>query len=278
MWKPEGNTTCLLAEDENLAAKQYDPLAGEDEWDGDEAAISGGYIGHPEDFAPRSEVQGEELTVQERLRSLFCDMISHKRILITVLETAHEMCTFDEVDAAVDQLVANRRSVYGPEGYVRMLERCGALERVTAEGVPYDQIEIEPVEVERDGQVFLEPSEAPALYIRATPEALEVLDGEAPLEELASIFEEEPQYRHIYRRILELCASPGGASMTSLHAGVNDDPALANPRKFAPFFIDKLDRAGAIEWLDAWSVTEVGVSALAMLQDEGDCVSKGEVC
>ena len=161
--------------------------------------------------------------------------------------------------------------MYGVQGYVRMLERCGALERVTFDGAPYDQVEIEPVEVERDGCVFLEPGEPPALYVRAVPEALEVLDGEEPLDKLTALFEEEAGYRHIYKRILELCATEGGASIGALHAGVNDDPALVEPRRLAPFFVDKLDRAGAVEWVDAWKVTEVGAQALAMLEQEDAC-------
>ena len=39
---------------------------------------------------------------------------------------------------------------------------------------------------------------------------------------------------------------------------VDDEPALQNPKRYAMYFIDKLEHAGAVEWTGQWSATEHG--------------------
>ena len=47
---------------------------------------------------------------------------------------------------------------------------------------------------------------------------------------------------------------------------MNTNPALEYPKKSAQFFMDYLDRNGAIAWEGAWKITEVGRRLLARLE------------
>ena len=48
-----------------------------------------------------------------------------------------------------------------------------------------------------------------------------------------------------------------------LDQAVDGDPLCQEPRRFCGFFRGKLEETGAIEWRDAWTITELGRSVLA---------------
>lgn len=48
-----------------------------------------------------------------------------------------------------------------------------------------------------------------------------------------------------------------------LDQAVDGDPLCQEPRRFCGFFRGKLEETGAIEWRDAWTITDLGRSVLA---------------
>ena len=49
---------------------------------------------------------------------------------------------------------------------------------------------------------------------------------------------------------------------------VDDEPVLQSPKRYAMYFIDKLEHAGAVEWTGQWSATEYGRAYLDSLNEE----------
>ena len=53
-------------------------------------------------------------------------------------------------------------------------------------------------------------------------------------------------------------------------AYLDSDPLVQNPRLFAGYFLGELERIDAMEWADAWHVTERGLDLLEALRDGED--------
>ena len=64
------------------------------------------------------------------------------------------------------------------------------------------------------------------------------------MEMIAALYETEPQYGAIFTTCLELCARDGGASLREIGDVVDDEPVLQNPKRYAMYFIDKLEHGG----------------------------------
>ena len=73
----------------------------------------------------------------------------------------------------------------------------------------------------------------------------------------------EPQYFPIWKKILEMCAQEGGKSKKAIEVEIDGDPLVQEPRRYCQYFIEKLKEAGAVEWKDAWVITEIGKELLA---------------
>ena len=58
-----------------------------------------------------------------------------------------------------------------------------------------------------------------------------------------------------------------GSSINQIKQQVNSNPILEYPKKTAQFFMDYLDRNGAIGWDGAWKITEIGRALLGHLEN-----------
>lgn len=173
-----------------------------------------------------------------------------------------------EVEAFVEGLQANRRSVYVAADYCRMLEECGCLIRVDAAGEPYDSSAEEPSVVEVDGRACLIAGQPPEAFWLTTEAGVAAYEKTKPFDELMACIAENAPYRVVYARILELASAPGGRSIADIKEDVNRMPVLNFPAKTAQLFIEHLERHQAIAWDGAWKTTELGQRALAKLTEQ----------
>ena len=249
----------------------FDPLA-DDSFDHslDNVLKAEGYVGDPSLIAPKSVVPpAPELTPVEKIEELFKKMIPFKRYLLSILDFCRETKGFEELDVFVEDLQSHRRTVYSTGEFCMMLEEAEGLEKITEDGTPYEDVPVEPVEVEVDGKVYLEPGEPPTPYWRTTEGGLEVLGEDNPIKVLQEVFEREAQYKSAFVQILELCSGEG-SSITVLREKVNANPVLHYPQKAVNYFLDFLDRNAAVEWDGTWKITAIGERVLELLRAEGE--------
>lgn len=207
-------------------------------------------------FAFNSFANGE--TAEQRIDALFEEMPTLDRMLITMLEMSRKPIPSDELNAQVSELQRTHHTIYKPLTLANLLERAGAIYQSDAEGTPLKDVEREPLRVTVDGVDYWQVAPAPDVFWAITPEGLERYEAYKPAEMIKAVFEDEPNYRKFFLATLNACAQEGGASMKVLDKLISDAPELQNPRRYAMYFIDKLEKAGALEWGDTWQATAAG--------------------
>ena len=203
----------------------------------------------------------------ERIDDLLKAMARRRTVLLGILAACAQPQPASAVKAQVDELQANNFSVYSAANLCSLLEKAGALERVTADGDPADDAEIEPETVVVDGVEYLEAREPVETYWRATAPGIAALEADKPLDRLRALLEQDAAYAPIYQRILNLCAADGGAATPAINDAVDNDPLVQKPRFYAPHFIDRLEKCDALVWKKTWRTTDIGRAGLDLLAD-----------
>ena len=203
-----------------------------------------------------------------RIATLFAEMEYRRRVLKGALAYCGTPRTSLEINAFIDEAQKYNRSVYTSANLCTLLMGAGALARVDADGNPYEDGMNEPALVEVDGAKFWRVTEPPAALWATTEAGAAFLAGDDTEAALRATIAEEPQYRGIYLRVLSLCDGEGGAATPVLADAVDADPVLANPRMYVQYFIDRLEKAGALDWRGAWMTTGFGKTLLAELADD----------
>lgn len=243
----------------------YDPLDETEEKDADERAETFGYRGSPEEAVQDAPAEKPGFSAAERIERLFADMPPYRRRFLAILDACKTPQTSSSLKELAAELESKRQCVYSAASFCTMLEEAGALQKLTADGEPYEEVEPQLVEVEENGRTYLRPTPPPEALWQTTPEGLAVLEDDDPLAELLQIVDEhEGLYAGVFQEILGMCDGDG-SSMEQIRAQVNANPVLEYPKKTAQFFMDYLDRNGAIEWDGAWKLTQVGRDLLDQL-------------
>lgn len=250
---------------------EFDPLedTGADEEEdegGDIAAISAATDTPGEQPAEPVDTR----TPEERIDDLFKSMAPRRKVLLGILAFVEEPQTVTDVNAHVDKLQEDNFSVYTAANLCSLLERAGAIERVTVDGTPADEVETEPKTVVVDGVEYLEAAEPVEVFWRITEAGQAKLDSDKPIDRLRALLEEDAKYATIYKRVLMLCNDASGATTPTINGVVDNDPLVQKPRLYAPHFVDKLEKCDALEWRKAWFTTEIGKQGLEMLADVVD--------
>jgi|GEM_PF-549686 len=255
-------------------------------------------------FVPNAPDQG--LPPRERIESLLKEMLPCRSTLLAILRACAEPVPASQVIELVNELQRHNRSVFGPEQLCALLRRAGGLELVTEQGEPYPEGEQEPKRVEADERALgtgtharadegelaeaqgepaeseaaegdqpaegeaIEAAEPPVAYWRSTPDGLEVAAADDPVARIHAVLEDEALYLPIFKCVLSLCAREQGAKTPALGAAVNGHPLVQKPRLFVMHFIDRLEKAGGLEWVGTWSTTEAGLEVLGSLGDVED--------
>lgn len=251
----------------------YDPLIDDNytNRDIDDPYEVIGYVGDPAALAPKSVVAPvPEKTPREKIDELFSKMIPFKRYLLSIMEFCKEPQDYAQLDSFICELQAKRRTIFTTVDFCLMLEKAQAISQITEDGTPYDEVKVEPVEVEKDGKVFLEPGSPPPLFWKTTKAGLQVLEEDDPIKALQEIFADEAKFESVFLEVLELCDKDGGSSIIEIKEQANKNPVLNYPQKEAQFFLDYLDRNGAVIWDNNWKTTSIGKRALELLRTKGD--------
>ena len=250
----------------------WDPLedAGEEEWDDDDRAERFGYVGDPAQLAAHSEVPEEApKSPQERMDALLGDMPSYRMALLEIVSFCEQPQDGEAIEGRIAELIPQRKSVYTAASFCRMLADAGMLEKVDADGYLYEEEQIQPEEyIDEEGNARIRPTTPPAAFWRTTDEGLAYLVGHEASDSLRAVIEENARYKPVFKHILQLCAHQDGASISTIISEVKGDPLLADPPKMPQFFMDYLERGGAICWNAAWKATDLGKEALAWLDEE----------
>lgn len=250
---------------------EFDPLADFEADDEDEQV---------DDFlAPTSSVEdalardelaaasaADDRPAEERTAELLSAMEPRRKVLLGILSACLEPHPVFEVNELVDKMQQNNYSVYSAANLCTLLERAGALERVTPDGTPADNLDAEPEVVVIDGVEYLEAREPVQVCWLTTDAGRTALEADKPFERMRELFDEDTTYLAIYQRILTMCAADGGAKISDINDAVDPDPLLQEPRLFASHFIDKLEKCDALAWEKAWTTTEVGRAGLELIE------------
>jgi hypothetical protein len=219
--------------------------------------------------ADQAPVAVDTPSASERTAALLDAIPSQRKVLLRTLALCEEPQSVASVNAAIKHMQQTSPSVYTPANLCALLEEAGALERITSEGNPLEGIEQEPDVVEVDGVSFYRPAEPVHDFWVTTQEGIEAVEADNPRRRLTNLFDDET-YLPIYKRILNRCNVEGGASVSELGAIVNDDPLVQNPRLYAAYFIERLEKNDALEWQKTWVTTDIGREALQQLADVDD--------
>ena len=206
----------------------------------------------------------EHDTDEERIEALFDQMPTLQHMLFSILRECSTPVSDGQLEEHIDDLKRQHHSVYSPATFATLLERAGAIEKTDSEGVPLVSGECEPLMIERDGEQFWKVAPAPAVYWTITTPGSAKLATYKPVERIRECFDSEPHYSDIFETVLRMCAEEGGTTVKLIGDAVDDEPILQNPRRFAMYFIDKLEKAGGIAWRGSWSITEHGLAFLEM--------------
>jgi hypothetical protein len=236
--------------------EEYDPLSVNDEIEETEEEA---YSAVEELREESLQAAKPELSVYERTQSLFESMKPRAATLKGMVLFCETPQSAESLNEEVERLAEFSASVYSPATLSNLLEKAGALQRVTESGEPYPAEVPEPELVEIDGQAFYETPEMPAVYWVAHPEALTYLEDVAPASALAALFAEDAKYAEVYEILFDLMKAPEGATMPQLSEAVDNLEVMKKPRIYAPRFLDKLEALEAIEWKGAWHATPLGI-------------------
>jgi hypothetical protein len=201
-------------------------------------------------------------TPEERIEQLFAQMPTLDRMLYAILKMAATPIFTDDLAAQIEELKVNHHSVYAPLTFCGLLEEAGALAQTDAEGNLLTEVEQEPLQTEIDGELYWQVCPPPPVYWCVTEPGQAALDAYNPFALIGELFEAEAHYAEIFTTVLEMCSKPGGCSLKEIGDVVDDEPVLQSPKRYAMYFIDKLEHAGAVKWEGAWCATPDGIKYL----------------
>ena len=238
----------------------------------------------------------------ERIQKLIAGMPGQKFRVLSGIRVCSEPKTLEQAAADLDALYPQGASVYTAMRIIELLAEAGALEVLEPVQLAGDAAEANaderentsmfggsgakaafadddasPAEKDANGDeeridsidlddLDLEFDEieeaAPRTYL-ATEAGMKALEDMWSASAAKQAVIDNPRYLPIYHRILTMCAEPGGKTKNEIAAQVDNDPLLQNPRLWCQYFLEKLREANALEWDNAWIITEIGRSLLA---------------
>lgn len=258
-----------LISDENNNASGHPGVGGDCYDPSAPSAISSThskYIGTPEDPRP----------AEERISELLDLMAFRRKILLNAIAYCETPQAVSDLNAFINKMQTDNTSVYSAETLCSLLERAGALKRITAEGDIASTVEGEPQTIVVDGVEYLEASEPVKSYWRATEEGMAAVDADKPLDRLRELFVQDKNYLPVYKRILTLCSAPDGSKIQTLSEEIDKQPIMKEPRLYVSHFIDKLEQCDALEWQKSWITNDIGFMGLELLAEVEDLSTLSE--
>lgn len=221
--------------------------------------------------APEYTPWNAEAPAEERIATLLDSMKTHRTMFLNIIRACEEPVRVEELNEKILEMQEHEHSVYGPSELCALLERSSAIERVDENGTPAAEAVPEPVvKTDENGAEYLEiPDEVPTFW-RATAEGLQAAQSDDPLSRLFLQIEEDHDFEDVYRQVLEMCSDEKGRMKSEIEDAVDDRLAGSEPRLFASYFIEALERSEAIVWSGSWKTTATGMDALQKLSERGE--------
>ncbi|MDR1082461.1 MAG: hypothetical protein LBL27_01160 [Coriobacteriales bacterium] len=222
---------------------------------------------------------------QKRIERLLVGIPGQQFRILHAVRFCVEPRTCDEIVAEVDAAYPREVSVYDTAQLVGLLEEAGALVRQAAPSAIRDEVgeevgeEVAPdaqarlkeqtpkghaegADARQEDEFLVVAPTAPSTYL-ATPAGLEAVEANCGRDVALALLTEESRYLPLYREILKRTAAEGGCSTKTLDTAIDTNPLTESPRRFCGYFLDRLEKVGAVRWLDSWVATELGRELLA---------------
>lgn len=203
-------------------------------------------------------------------------MIPQRPYLMAFLRAAADTPSMEDIKALYDEMFEYRPTVFSAYDLCVLLEEAGAIQKVTADGESYDMSGVDPVIVEDEatGAMYYQANEPADLHWKLLEPGQTILDDDNPVSRAQAAFDADEYLKPLYKRLLTLCQEEQG--IEDLNDAINYDALTQEPRVYAPFLIDRMEKADAIEWKGAWHITEIGLEALSLLDDVVDAYDAEE--
>jgi hypothetical protein len=254
----------------DVADLGYDPLVDLGVED-DEFDEMGTQLGPPAKYQANAGADStpDERPASQRIADLFAAWAPRRRVLLEILRFLDVPRRADALQQKVDELQTYDLSVYSGYNFSMLLSEAGAIDKANEDGSVFDeQAEQLPDIVEVDGMKFFKPTDGKQVYWVITDEGRAWLEADDPFARLVELIADEPQYRIMYKAVLEFCDSEAGRSADELVKLVDNDPLVQKPRKYFSYFVKKLEDCGALLWTKKWQTTELGKKGLECLFSE----------
>ena len=274
----------------------WDEASGYDAFEEEDAISGEGILGAdtataPAAVTPALEGDGRPDDDARRLAKLFESMPTRRKVLLGVLDLCREPRPAEGFDERVDELQERNQSVFSGATLLTLLQQAGGLRRINEDGSPYEAAE-ERGEGEgaccedgprgggeipasgggqgQDGTAAPEEDEvqflqvempAPTFWV-TTEAGLAALQADDPRARMDRLFEEDAEFLPVYRELLEALAD-GPMTKPQIDVIVKASPLCAGGRRLGGYFVDRLEKVDAIEWVGSWSLTPLGREALA---------------
>lgn len=190
---------------------------------------------------------------------------SLREVLYKTLDFCQDVHEFSEVEhfiSSQDEFVYSH-IMQTPYTLIQMLKRAGGLEETLLDA---DGKAISPQQLDCIGDDEVDDLIVSSTLVTtdAGAEAVRLL---APEHRIEAQLAKRPHRRDTYFAVLEFCLEP--RKFPEIEALFKATPNLvqdvvAHHHKLSPdFYVDKLDKAGALVWRGAWITTDAGKSMLA---------------
>jgi len=295
----------MYSEDGIDADIQFDPLAEDtaDDLEDEEVAFIGLIEKPVDETAPIAKEP--QITPKERILALLDSIPGQRKLMLSIIGFCRDPQSPSAVDAFTTKLQENYPSVYTPVVLRQHLEAAGALLCLDVEPTPEHEIsqtastdsvyvlpdisnttvkafeqslpsDADPLysansvfdatsDVDTPQIEYLEVTRRPEWVWVSTEAAIDIYDNLDYMGDLHKMLMKDPEYYEIFVRILRYC-DEAPRTKPQLNDLVDNDPVLLGPpRLYSGYFIDQLEKCGALEWISGWVCTTVGHDFVAEL-------------
>jgi hypothetical protein len=148
--------------------------------------------------------------------------------ILVFCETPHSLSQLQEAAAAFPEMV---NAAHTPSVLLGWLQEAGGMEKV-ARG--------------RQEETW-----------RTTPAGRRFAQEHAPAKKIAALFAAEPECQGLFKQVLEFCRRP--RTLSEIDGLLDPIPRLEELGVRPAFFIERLEDAGGLEWIDKhWCTTQAG--------------------
>ncbi len=197
------------------------------------------------------------------------DLIEHepraRELYVRTLELCKERRDLPEVEHAIQGWPQFALAARSPYALVRDLVELGGLDWV--------ELDDEGLEVTPERKEGLTPDEADDLVagyaVQTTADGADAAEQMAPASRLERLCAAQPERSWAFAEVLGFCEEPRSYAEVAEHlraCGATDSLRATNGQALQPsYFLDMLERAGALVWDGAWKAQEAGLARLAKL-------------